>query len=263
MFITRRLAVGPEESRAIGNFISTTETDKISKDRRCISKMSKLPDSKLRCPLCLSQSDINAIDIPPAEDRYFHCSRCDMIFAAADSIPGPREEKKRYLTHDNTHESEGYVRMLTRFMERAVLPFAAGNKILEFGCGPGPVLADLLRERGFHLALYDPYFAPRTEALRSTYDVITSTEVLEHIRDAAGAWRRFHRLLPPGGLLAVMTRFHPGPRDFPDWWYRKDSTHIRFYSRDTFLYIERHFGWEIAMMDERDTVALIRSSANL
>lgn len=66
-------------------------------------------------------------------------------------------------------------------------------------------------------------------------------------------------MLPSDGLLAVMTRLHPGPRDFPEWWYHKDPTHVRFYSRKTFLFIEQNLGWEIAAMDERDTVALIRT----
>jgi 2-polyprenyl-3-methyl-5-hydroxy-6-metoxy-1,4-benzoquinol methylase len=44
-----------------------------------------------------------------------------------------------------------------------------------------------------------------TVAADSSYDVIISTEVIEHLENPRGVFRELHRLLRPGGTLIVTT----------------------------------------------------------
>ena len=58
-----------------------------------------------------------------------------------------------------------------------LLPKSQG---LDYGCGPGPALAHMLREAGHDVALFDPFFAPDPAPFNRTYDFVTCTEVAEH-----------------------------------------------------------------------------------
>ncbi|MDA1381669.1 methyltransferase domain-containing protein [Plesiomonas shigelloides subsp. oncorhynchi] len=51
---------------------------------------------------------------------------------------------------------------------------------MDFGCGPGPLLAQMLEEAGFRMHKYDPYFHPERATLAREYDFVTCTEVAEH-----------------------------------------------------------------------------------
>ncbi|MFO8059329.1 MAG: class I SAM-dependent methyltransferase [Bacillota bacterium] len=136
--------------------------------------------------------------------------------------------------------------MLTDFLERAVLPFSDGGCALEFGCGPGPVLGDLLRGRGFTVDLYDPFFYPAEDYLDCSYDLVTSTEVFEHLSRPREVLCRLCRVIRPGGTLAIMTHLHPGRRRFADWWYHRDPTHVTFYSRETLNWICKQ--WPLTLL---------------
>ncbi|MEI4850515.1 class I SAM-dependent methyltransferase, partial [Klebsiella pneumoniae] len=82
-----------------------------------------------------------------------------------------------------------------------------GARGLDFGCGPGPALATMLREAGMDMALFDPFFYPQASVLERQYDFITCTEVVEHLHRPAEVFRQLDRLLAPGGWLGVMTCF--------------------------------------------------------
>lgn len=144
--------------------------------------------------------------------------------------------------------------MLTEFLERAVLPFVSSGRALDFGCGPGPVLADLMRDRGFEVEVYDPFFQPDKDVLEGPYDVITSTEVMEHVTGTIGAWETLVEALKPGGILAVMTHLHPGKEGFDGWWYHRDPTHIRFFSERTLSWIAARFDLDLQASDGVKTV---------
>ena len=44
---------------------------------------------------------------------------------------------------------------------------------LDFGCGPGPALADMMQSEGNEMEIYDPFCFPNQDALSKTYDFIT------------------------------------------------------------------------------------------
>lgn len=176
------------------------------------------------------------------------------------------KEKARYLEHVNTPENTGYVTMLHSFLEKSVLHFHNSiNTALDFGSGPVPVLASILEEKGCSVDFYDVYFAPEPIYQNKTYDLITCTEVLEHLANPLETLLLLNTLLKPGGILAVMTLFHPadgsaeGDGKFKRWWYRRDPTHISFFRPETFEFLTRILGLSLLMCDNKNTLSFCRT----
>ena len=160
------------------------------------------------------------------------------------------EEKTRYQQHNNQRTNNGYVEHLLKLVasvEQNVLPMGSG---IDLGCGPTPVLGELLRERGYSCLDYDPFFYPARElwALVGTFDFVVICEVAEHFKDPHLDWKGILGLLKPGGVVAVSTKTieEKCTRDeFLDWWYIRDSTHIGFYSKRAVEFLARQGGASI------------------
>ncbi len=201
------------------------------------------------CIICGS-SNLELLEI---QNRYYHCQDCEVIFIDPTEIAAQDEEKERYEDHDNNHQNEGYVQMFEDFIEELIEPhlnLEEINDVLEFGCGPGPVLADLLEAKELEVDRYDPYFFPEKVFLDKKYDLITSTEVFEHFSDPIKEMELLTSHLKEDAYLAVMTSFHPGPEEFEDWWYKWDPTHIVFYNQKTFNKVASDFELEIIYTDQ-------------
>lgn len=185
--------------------------------------------------------------------ELFYCPDCEYLFKDATARVSPEKEKAIYLLHENTPENTGYVQMLQTFVEKAILPHGRHLRTaLDFGCGPGPVLASLLDKQGYQARVYDPYFADRTEVLSRQYDLITATEVLEHLNSPLVELKKLAEILNPEGILAVMTLFHPNNETAcQDWWYRRDPTHIGFFTPVTLKRIARLLGLDLLDHDDR------------
>lgn len=204
----------------------------------------------LNCKVCGSDN-LEKINI---KDKYYHCNDCEVIFVDPEEILDQNEEKERYEGHDNNHQNDGYVKMMQDFIEKVLaahLNLEEINDVLEFGCGPGPVLADLLKEKGLNVDLYDPYFFSEKVFKEKQYDLITSTEVFEHFSDPIKEMKLLTSHLKEGSYLAVMTSFHPGPEEFEDWWYKWDPTHIVFFNEKTFSKVASIFDLEIIYTDQK------------
>lgn len=211
-------------------------------------------DTKHACPLCLCQDVLVVAEI--ATPRYYRCTCCALIFIDDIHIVSPIEEKARYDTHNNSLDNEGYVAMLERFLRTAVYPFVpAGAHALDFGSGPGPVLQHLLQRKGYTADIYDRYYAPKHVYAGKKYDLITTTETIEHVQDAASLFTFFSEHLKSGGTLAIMTQFYSSVEEFPRWWYRRDPTHIRFYHRDTFAWIAENHPFKLCFIDDKNTIS--------
>jgi SAM-dependent methyltransferase len=140
--------------------------------------------------------------------------------------------------------------MFEDFLEESVFPYIDDiDNVLEFGCGPGPVLADLLKREDYQVDKYDPYFYPEKVYENKRYDLITSTEVFEHFSEPRKEMELLISHLKDGGYLAVMTSFHPGPETFDDWWYKWDPTHIVFYNLNTFQKLAEDYNLKIIYTD--------------
>ncbi len=211
----------------------------------------------MKCRLCRAKN-LNKLEGKNLQKgNYYHCGSCDLIFLPANQMPPPSKERQRYLEHDNTFATSGYVSMFEDFIADYIKPYKSKiTTALDFGCGPGPVLAAMLKEEGIKVDIYDPYFFPGEKHLKNQYDLITSTEVFEHLTRPAQEIRKLLDLLRPDKYLALMTSLHPGPQKLGQWNYRKDDTHITFYSWETMNWIEKNFPVKIIKSDKKKNVLL-------
>lgn len=189
---------------------------------------------------------------------YFRCSTCALTFLSAAQHAEPARERARYAEHRNAPDDPGYRAFLDRLLAPLSARLAPGAEGLDYGCGPGPTASAMMRERGFAMTDYDPYFAPDAAALSRAYDFAVATEVLEHLRRPADDLARLDGLLKPGGILGAMTGVLEDDAAFAGWWYRSDFTHIAFYRPETLAWIARRFSWELSR-PARD-VALFRKT---
>lgn len=207
------------------------------------------------CPLCGGGGEAF---LSAGGRDYRRCGTCALTFLGAAQHAEPARERARYAEHRNAPDDPGYRAFLDRLLAPLSARVAPRAEGLDYGCGPGPTASVMMRERGFAMTDYDPYFAPDAAALSRSYDFVVATEVLEHLRRPADDLARLDGLLKPGGILGAMTGVLEDDAAFAGWWYRNDFTHIAFYRPETLAWIARRFSWELAR-PSRD-VALFRKT---
>ena len=208
----------------------------------------------MKCVLCGSTLPFPLDFVKPVKRVFLHCPQCDLIFVPESYHLSPDQEVSRYKMHRNTLSNEGYVGM---FLEKIALVhhYCTGvRSVLDYGCGPSPVLAELLKREGFSCVVYDPFFFPAFPD--HSYDLVISTEVFEHFRDIRVELQKICKLIKHGGYLAVMTSLHDNVSDFENWWYASDPTHICFFGAQTFEWLAKEFGFEIIYRDNRNFIIL-------
>lgn len=193
------------------------------------------------CPLCLEAHVQRFIEIECK--RYWRCDTCQLTYLDAVHRLPAAAEHRHYLSHENNVDDPGYRSFLARLADPLLLRLPAPSQGLDYGCGPGPALAHMLREQGHQVALYDPFFATDKAVLAESYEFVTCTEVAEHFHRPASEFALFAKLLKPGGWLGLMTSFQTDDSKFPNWHYRRDPTHVAFYKRETLSYVARRLGW--------------------
>ncbi|MCZ7400911.1 MAG: class I SAM-dependent methyltransferase [Candidatus Methanoperedens sp.] len=164
------------------------------------------------------------------------------------------EEEARYNLHHNTISNEGYVNNFNEIISLVRQYCPDINSVLDYGCGPGPVLAELLKRNGFECDVYDPIFFPDFPA--HSYDLVISTEVFEHFRDVRTELETVISLIRPGGFLVIMTMLHDPISNFEEWWYHSDPTHICFFSLKTFEWISGKYGIKIIYTNLKNIIIL-------
>lgn len=185
---------------------------------------------------------------------YIQCPECDLIFVPQVFHLSLREEEERYKLHHNTISNEGYVHNFNEIISLVRQYCPDINSVLDYGCGPGPVLAELLKRNGFECDIYDPIFFP--EYPSSSYDLVISTEVFEHFREVRTELERVISLIRPGGFLAIMTSLHDPLLNFEEWWYHSDPTHISFFSMKTFDWISRRYGLNLIFANTKNLIIM-------
>lgn len=208
------------------------------------------------CPLC-------AATAPNFYHRgrkrvYWQCHRCALVFVVPTAHLTPTAEKAVYDLHENDPTDHGYRRFLARLAKPLLARLTAGDRGLDFGCGPGPALAQMLREAGMQVALYDTFYAPNQAVWHQRYDFITATEVVEHLYHPAHEWARLFKALKPGGWLGIMTKRVRNRAAFARWHYITDPTHVCFYSEATFRWIAQR--WEAQLILPADDVVLLQKA---
>lgn len=208
------------------------------------------------CPVCRALAPQHLVRVHRRD--YWRCEACEARFLDPRQRLTRQQEQAHYVHHENDPDDPSYRRFLSKLADPLLDRLEPGLSGLDYGCGPGPALAAMLREAGNDVALYDPIFRPDPAPLERTYDFITCTEAAEHFRNPAEEFDRLGSMLRPGGWLAIMTCFQTDDARFADWHYRRDPTHIVFYREVTFRTIAGQRGWtcDIPVKD----VALMRKA---
>lgn len=200
------------------------------------------------CPLCHAREMLTAMGGADGR-RHFLCAHCWLISADGCARLTRDDEAAHYRLHENSIHQTGYVAFLNRLLDPMQAYLEPGMRCLDFGCGPGPTLSQLVRNRRIACDDYDPIF--RDVPLSPPYDAIFATECLEHFHAPARELGRLAELLRPGGLLGIMTETWTDLDAFGRWYYTRDPTHVAFYHARTFEFIGTQFGFSIEHTDGR------------
>lgn len=187
------------------------------------------------CPLCRSLS-LSQFQ----NESFLRCQDCALILKNRQDWPSAASEKARYLKHENTPDNLGYIEFLKPVIEHVKSHHPPGSRGLDFGCGPRPVLAEILGEAQYLMEIYDPFFFPR-DLDAHDLDFVTCTEVLEHVFDCQQELTRMFSLLHTKGELILQTQLYKENQSLSDWFYTRDLTHVNFHSEKTLRWIARHF----------------------
>ena len=200
--------------------------------------------------MCLCKICNNTVS--PIEDKkkslcYYRCSSCGFISLDDAQRVDRKREKKQYDQHNNSLENEGYVAMFEEFIDLSIAPYIKNiQTALDFGSGPTPVFSELLKRRGLEVDIYDLFYAPKKVYETKSYDLITSTEVFEHLSKPLEILELLTKHLNHQGYIVLMTKFPPKDDEaFLNWWYRRDPTHISFFSPKSFEVMAEKVGLKL------------------
>lgn len=207
----------------------------------------------MNCPLCNSPKHL--LFYKDKLNTFYRCGECVGLFRPKENIPDPIAEKARYLTHNNDVNDPGYRNFVRPLVDHISANFKAEESMgLDFGSGPGPVIAVMLKELGYSVNLYDPYFHPNKKVLENSYDYIVCCEVMEHFKDPAKEFGKLKKLLKPGGQLICKTDLFHKEIDFEKWYYKNDPTHVFIYSPETLRWIAKNLELKLDFVDQRSPV---------
>lgn len=183
---------------------------------------------------------------------YIFCPSCGFLSKAERHILNSNDEFLRYKNHQNNNEDykkyqENFYHIIREFL---------GENVLDFGCGDGHVLANILAQNGHNSHYYDLYFYPQENYKKILYDAIILEEVIEHIREPLPVLLPLLSLLKNDGRLIIRTRFIPSDVFLNNWWYLRDITHISFFDMKTFKYLCQVLKMQIIYCNDKDIVIL-------
>ena len=195
----------------------------------------------MKCIVCHSQN-IKSFGIFDFK-HYWKCDFCEAKFLDKCHFLQRTDEKKHYSNHKNCVNDLAYRSFLEKLKEPLKRLLLRGDVGLDYGCGKGPALADMFRQDGFEIELYDPFFFPNKTIFNKKYDFITCTETVEHFHDPFHEFIKIDGLLKASGKLGLMTCFSTADDAFENWHYRRDPTHVVFYKESTFEVISSQRRW--------------------
>lgn len=211
----------------------------------------------MHCPLCKSRFNST---IQPKHDRrhYLLCQNCGLISVPPEFHVSPAAEIHRYEEHNNRLDDEGYLNFLLRLVNPA-LPFInSSHSGLDFGCGPVKGIAHLLEKQNISCDSYDPFFFP--ELPNKSYDFIFASECFEHFFSPKNEIKKLLEMLTPNGHLFVMTEIFHSLERFSTWYYKRDATHVSFFSMKTWEYICETYSLTMLYSDQKRIFLLQKNS---
>ncbi len=204
--------------------------------------------SQIECTLCNSKA---LLFEEIKQKKYYKCPECLSVLLHPAYYISNEEEKSRYEEHNNDVQDPNYQKFVSPIVTSIKQSFTPEHIGLDFGAGTGPVITKLLRDEGFNIDLYDPYFYNNPEKLTERYDYIACCEVIEHFHNPEKEFRLLRSLLKRGGVLFCMTEVYSEDIDFAKWYYNNDSTHVFFYHAQAFNWIKSNLNYSDAIITKR------------
>lgn len=179
---------------------------------------------------------------------------CDLIFLDSAHHLLPNEERARYAGHENDIHDQAYRNFVRPLVDKILEYTNPDMRGMDYGCGPGPVIAQMLREKKYKIELYDIYFANDESLLNKKYDFIFANEVVEHFKAPAKEFELIIKMLNSDANLFLGTHLHPRDKnEFSNWYYRRDPTHVTFYSEETMHWLAAKYSLSIKITQPRMT----------
>ncbi len=207
------------------------------------------------CHICNSStrsfdSNINGV-------VYYYCDNCHYI--RKDSLLDYVSESKEYLRHNNDITNVSYVNYFKKYIDNHFINYLNGE-IIDYGSGPYPILKEILsRDYNITIDIFDPFYNNDLSYKDKTYDVVLSTEVIEHVFDVDKYLSDIISITKAGSTIILMTLLHDNDLDkFKNWWYQRDVTHIGFFDYQTFTYLAYKYNLEIIDCDDERVIIFKR-----
>ena len=201
---------------------------------------------KKNCPLCSTPSTRFYQDT----QKYYRCSTCYGIFVDKDDLPDRILEKQRYELHDSDTQDKAYRNFVSPITTSIMRDFKQNSSGLDFGAGTSAIISVVLKENGYKIDNYDPYFHNYPKLLENRYDFISSCEVIEHFYNPYKEFKLLNNMLNSSGKLYLMTDIY-NDVEFSSWYYKNDPTHVFLYHKKTFEWIKNEFGFSSVNIDGR------------
>ncbi|MDG5816254.1 class I SAM-dependent methyltransferase [Chitinispirillales bacterium ANBcel5] len=200
------------------------------------------------CPLCRAEA---VLFYSSKKRSFYRCTECRGIFCGREFLPDNDEEYKRYCYHNNDVLDPHYQSFVSPITNSIVADFSSDHTGLDFGAGPGPVITKILKDQGYCVEAYDPYFSNYPRMLQTKYDYIACCEVIEHFYNPEKDFTLLKNLLKPQSKLYCMTELYTDDVDFKNWHYITDTTHVFFYCKETIALIKEKFEFSDVRIQER------------
>lgn len=175
--------------------------------------------------------------------EYLKCRGCSSVLLNPKNYVNAKEEKERYQEHNNDVNDKRYQKFVYPIVKEILFDYKEEDIGLDFGAGTGPVISKLLKDKGYNIKIYDPFFANYPDLLEDKYDYIACCEVMEHFHNPRAEFHLMKSMLNLGGTIYLKTSLYDEDIDFIKWNYKDDQTHVFFYHRDALEWIKTNIGF--------------------
>lgn len=200
------------------------------------------------CPLCNSTSTLFC---EKTKHLFYKCNTCHGIFRPKHTFLTAEEEKAHYEKHNNDVFDERYQNFVSPIVNAILQDFTSEAKGLDFGSGTGPVIAKMLKDKGYQVQNYDLFFANEPSLLKEKYDYVSCCEVMEHFHHPYQEFELLKSLLLPKGKLYCKTAVYNNQTPFENWYYKDDFTHVFIYQPKTLEWIKEEFHFSNLIIQEK------------
>jgi 2-polyprenyl-3-methyl-5-hydroxy-6-metoxy-1,4-benzoquinol methylase len=200
------------------------------------------------CPLCNSTATLFC---EKPKHLFYKCDTCDGIFRPKDTFLTAEEEKAHYEKHNNDVFDERYQNFVSPIVNAVLQDFTSEAKGLDFGSGTGPVIAKMLKDKGYQVQNFDLFFANEVSLLNQKYDYVSCCEVMEHFHQPYKEFELLKSLLLPKGKLYCKTEVFNNQKPFENWYYKDDFTHVFIYQHKTLEWIKTKFHFSNLVIKEK------------